>query len=128
MGRRVPYAEEVRRALRWALLLAIPAAILAAPPSEAETSRHGVTSLSSVPVTMYGAKWCGACRALQQALTDRKIAFEVIDIDDNPAAFARARAAANASSAIPLTGVTKNSNTVWIVGAAPDEVERALKD
>ena len=86
-----------------------------------------VSSLSSTPVTVYGAKWCSACRSLERGLTERKIAFEVIDVDDNPTAFARARSAANATSAIPLTGIVRSSNTVWVVGADVDAVDRAQR-
>jgi glutaredoxin len=94
----------------------------AAPPPPPE-----VSSLSSSPVTVYGAKWCSACRSLERGLTDRKIAFEVIDVDDNPAAFAKARAAANAGGAIPLTGIVRTSNTVWVVGADVEAVDRAQR-
>lgn len=87
-----------------------------------------VSSLSAGGVTIYGAKWCSACRSLERGLTDRKIAFEVIDVDDNPAAFAKARAASGAGSAIPLSSVTTSTKTTWIVGADVDAVDRALKD
>lgn len=92
------------------------------------TAGAGVSSLTSSPVTIYGAKWCSACRSLESGLSAKKIAFEVIDVDDNPAAFARARAASGAGSAIPLTNVTRNDKTVWIVGADVEAVERALRD
>jgi glutaredoxin len=88
----------------------------------------GVSSLSSGTVTVYGAKWCSACRALEQGLRDRRIAFEVVDVDDNAAAYARARAASGAGNAIPLTGVVRSSSTVWIVGADVDAVDRAQRD
>ncbi len=93
----------------------------------ANASAPNVSSLSSAPITIYGAKWCSACRSLERGLTDRKIGFEVVDVDENPAAFARARAAAGATSAIPLTGIVRSSGTVWIVGADVDAVERALR-
>jgi glutaredoxin len=91
------------------------------------SAEPSVSSLASSPITIYGAKWCSACRALERGLTDRKISFEVIDVDDNPSAFARARASANASSAIPLTSIVRSSNTVWIVGSDVDGVERAQR-
>jgi mycoredoxin len=126
----VPYAGEVRRRIRtlFVVLPVLAFGIGAEGAREAVASPPSVSSLASAPVTVYGAKWCGACRALQQGLTDRKIGYDVVDVDENPAAFARARAAAGSSNAIPLTGVAKNSSTVWIVGANVDEVERALKD
>ena len=94
----------------------------AAPPPPPE-----VSSLSSSPVTIYAAKWCSACRSLERGLTERKIGFEVIDVDDNPGAFAKARAAASAGGAIPLTGIVRPSNTIWVVGADVEAVDRAQR-
>ena len=105
-------------ALALPLLLAASSVASAAP---------GVSSLASSPVTVYGAKWCSACSALERGLTERKIAFEVVDVDQSPAAFARAREAAGATNAIPLTSVVRASNTVWVVGADVDAVERAVR-
>ena len=88
-----------------------------------------VSSLSSSPVTVYGAKWCSACRTLEGGLKERKIAFEVIDVDDNPSAFSRARAASGAlNTLIPLTSVVRSTgSTTWIVGADIDAVDRAQR-
>lgn len=87
-----------------------------------------LSSLSSSGVTIYGAKWCSACRLLERGLSDRKIAFEVVDVDDNPAAFAKARAASGTGSSIPLSSVTTSTKTTWILGADVEAVDRALKD
>lgn len=76
---------------------------------------------------MYGAKWCSACKSLENGLRDRKIAFDLVDVDDNPAAFARARSQSGEGGAIPLTGVVRPSDTVWIVGANVDAVDRAQR-
>jgi len=86
-----------------------------------------VSSLSSSPVTIYGAKWCSACRSLERGLADRKIAFDLVDVDDNPSAFERARSEASAGSAIPLTSVVRTQGTVWIVGADIDGVDKAQR-
>jgi glutaredoxin len=94
-------------------------------PASAAAPR--VSSLSSSPVTVYGAKWCSACRSLERGLNERKIAFETIDVDDNPDAFAKARSAAHADSAIPLTSIVRTSTTVWVVGADVDAVDRAQR-
>lgn len=107
------------------LVLALSVTGAAEPRGAPERS---VSSLSSTGVTIYGAKWCSACRSLERGLTDRKIAFEVVDVDDNPAAFAKARSASGAGSAIPLSSVTTSSKTTWIVGADVDAVDRALKE
>lgn len=87
----------------------------------------GVSSLTCSPITIYGAKWCSACRALEGGLNARKIPFEVIDVEANPAAFARARAESGSGGAIPLTSVVTSSKTVWIVGADVDAVDRAQR-
>ena len=96
--------------------------------STADAAERNVSSISSSPITLYGAKWCSACRSLERGLADRKIPFDMVDVDDNPAAFARARAAANASNAIPLTGIVKpNGDTVWVVGADLEAVDKARR-
>lgn len=113
------------RSLLLVIAAAVAVAVTASPrPAGADS---GISSLASAPVTIYGAKWCSACRSLERGLAERKVAFEVIDVDDNPSAFAKARAAANASSAIPLTSIVRTSNTVWVVGADIDAVERAQR-
>ena len=103
------------------------AAIVALSTTIAGASERNVSSFASSPVTVYGAKWCSACRSLERGLTDRKIAFEVVDVEANPAAFERAKTAARASSAIPLTGIVRSSDTVWVVGADVDAVDRAQR-
>jgi mycoredoxin len=109
----------------FAFAAAVVVGSLASPRTASADS--GISSLSTSPVTVYGAKWCSACRTLEGGLKDRKIAFEVIDVDDNPTAFARARAASGASNAIPLTSITRSSNTVWVVGSDIDAVDRAQR-
>lgn len=93
----------------------------------ARAATPSVSSLASTPVTVYGATWCSACRALESGLVSRKIAFEKVDVDDNPGAFARARTASGAGGSIPLTGVVRSASTVWIVGADVDAVDRAQR-
>lgn len=107
--------------------LLVALAVLASGASVADASPN-VSSLSSSPVTVFGAKWCAACKSLEAGLTDRKIAFEVIDVDDNPSAFARARSASGTSGAIPLTSIVKNGSTTWVLGADVDAVDRAQRD
>jgi glutaredoxin len=115
------------RPLFLVLALTVIGVGVAGSSRDAIAGESGVSSLSSAPITIYGAKWCSACRTLERGLTERKIAFEVVDVDDNPAAFARARAAANASSAIPLTSIVRSQSTVWVVGSDVDAVERAQR-
>jgi len=37
-------------------------------------------------IVLYGASWCGDCRAARRFLDERGIAYEEIDIDKDPAA------------------------------------------
>jgi len=85
------------------------------------------TTLSRSDVTIYGASWCSACRSLEKSLTERGVPFDVVDVEKNRDSWERAKAAAGAGNAIPLTGVAKGSETVWFVGADADGVERAYK-
>jgi mycoredoxin len=89
----------------------------------------GVSSLASSSVTIYGAKWCSACKHLEKGLAERKVAFDLVDVDDNPSAFERAKTASGQGGAIPLTSIAKSSgSTVWIVGADIDAVDRAQRE
>lgn len=108
------------RVLVMACVLALSSTAAAAAPN--------VSSLGGTPVTVYGAKWCSACKTLEAGLRDRKIAFEEIDVDENGAAFARARTASGQGGAIPLTSVVRSTSTVWIVGADVDAIDRATHD
>ncbi len=97
-------------------------------PERASAVERNVSSLTASPITVYGAKWCSACRALEKGLTERQIAFDRVDVDENPAAFARARAASGAGGSIPLTSIVRTSDTVWVVGADVDAVARAQRN
>ncbi len=83
-------------------------------------------SSSLTTVTIYGATWCGPCQILERGLKERDIPFDVVDIDRNPDAYARARQATGTNS-IPLTNVTNSGNVTWIVGADIAAVERAYR-
>jgi glutaredoxin len=102
-------------------------AVAAVPTRSVHARESGVSSLTSSPITVFDASWCSACRALERGLTERKITFETVDVDKNPDVFARARDAAGASNAIPLTRVVRSSNTVWVVGADVDAVDHAQR-
>lgn len=113
------------RPLLFALAAAFGLVLVPGSSSIASAAEPKVSSISSAPITIYGAKWCSACRTLERGLTDRKIPFDVVDVDENASAFARARAAAGATNAIPLTGIARSSDTIWVVGADVDAVDRA---
>lgn len=118
------YASRVRPALVAAVFAV---ALVLVPGAEHEAEASAVSSLQSSGVTIYGAKWCSACKALEKGLAQRNIAFDLVDVDDNPSAFERARTASGQGSAIPLTSIVKDGNTTWIVGADVDAVDRAQR-
>lgn len=108
-----------------AAVCAVALVLVAGPERSAEAS--AVSSLTSSGVTIYGAKWCSACKSLEKGLAQRNIAFDLVDVDDNPSAFERAKTASGEGGAIPLTSIVKDGKTTWIVGADVDAVERAQR-
>jgi mycoredoxin len=45
---------------------------------------RGTAPLSSDLVTMYSTVWCGYCRRLKDQMDREGIAYQVIDIEDDP--------------------------------------------
>lgn len=83
-------------------------------------------SSSQSSVTVYGANWCSACRSLESKLNERRIPFDVIDVDKNREAYDRARSASGMGSGIPLTHIAKGGSR-WVQGDDADAIERAYK-
>ena len=108
--------------------MAIALAALALGLPTAEAAEPNVSSLTSAGVTIYGAKWCSACRTLEAGLKGRGIAFTVVDVDENPAAWEKARAASGTGNAIPLSSVVTSTKTTWIVGADVNGIENAARE
>jgi uncharacterized protein YqhQ/glutaredoxin len=109
----------VRRRHALSLVLAAPLALLARAASALPSSSNGA-------VTIYGASWCGPCKILERGLKERDIPFEIIDVDQSPESFARAKQATGSSS-IPQTCVARGADTTWIIGADVDAVEKAYR-
>jgi glutaredoxin len=95
----------------------------ASPPAEPLGQE---ISSSQSSVTIYGATWCSACKSLESKLNDRRVPFDVIDVDRNREAYDRARSASGMGSGIPLTNVMKGSSQ-WFQGDNADAIERAYK-
>lgn len=75
-----------------------------------------------VDITMYAAKWCGACRRAREWLGERRIAYREIDIDEEPAAQAALRAR-NPRGSIPTIDIDGQI----LVGFAPGRIRRAIE-
>lgn len=102
-------------------------ALLAGPQfAPRQTNAFSADASELARVTVYGATWCSACKSLEASLKGRGIPFELVDIDENPSAFAIAKKAAGAN-AVPLTNILRGPAQTWIVGADPDAVERAYR-
>lgn len=100
-------------------------ALLALPATLARVARAAPSSSTST-VTVFGATWCGPCHHLHDALRSRGVPFDAIDVDRYPDLYARAKQASG-TNGIPLTGVSRDGATTWIVGADADAVERAYR-
>src|SRR5262245_20851044 len=109
----------------WAPWLAVVAFSLF-PSAGSGAPAHGGWQLGS-SVTVYGANWCGACKSLEAKLAQKNIPFDVIDVDRQPDAYARARQAAGGPNGIPLTGVRAGGEQTWVVGDNADRIERAYR-
>lgn len=73
---------------------------------------EAVADATSVPVIIYGASWCGACRSLEAYLDSLGVRHEDKDIERDPGARAemqrKARAAGVNSSGIPVVDIDGN--------------------
>lgn len=112
-------------------LLGVPAradATSVAPPSDAlsQVSSHVRDGDGAGLVTVYGATWCPSCKALEATLRDRKIPFDLVDVDREPARYEMARKASG-TNGVPLTNVIRGPQVSWILGNDADAVERAYK-
>jgi glutaredoxin len=96
--------------------------------TRADVTGATVRNLASEPVvTVYGATWCSACKALERELRNRTVPFNLVDIDQNPREYEAAKRATG-KSVVPITRVTKTEeDVVWVVGADADTIEKAYR-
>lgn len=106
--------------------LALPGVPAVASASSAQPSSHVRDGDGQGAITLYGATWCPACKALEATLQERHIPFELVDVDREPQRYEMARRASG-TNAIPLTNIVRGPQVSWIVGNDPDAVERAYK-
>jgi glutaredoxin len=104
----------------------VAAAFLLSPEATRERAQAFGAETELATVTVFGAKWCGPCHVLQEALHQRGIPFEYIDVDEDPVSWAMARKASG-STGIPTTSIRRGPSQTWIIGANPDAVERAYR-
>jgi glutaredoxin len=73
-------------------------------------------------IIVYGTRWCADCRRSERFLSERHIAFDWIDIDQDPEAAETVRALNHGKQVVPTIVLPDGS-----VLAEPDNAELALK-
>ncbi|MCH7868990.1 MAG: glutaredoxin family protein [Myxococcales bacterium] len=73
-------------------------------------------------VTLYSAKWCGACRRAKALLDEERVAYTLRDIDDDPSAKEEVRRILG-SVTIPLLDI----NGTYVSGYKRDTILRLIK-
>lgn len=116
----------------------LPGAPPAAPPSTAPSPAAPAPTPASEPqgvahVTVYGTKWCGACKSLQSDLTRRGVPYEAVDLEDpkagnTPSGQRANEIPSNMRGSVPVTRVKQRSGkVVWVKGADGAGVESAYR-
>jgi mycoredoxin len=57
------------------------------------------------PITVYSTTWCGHCKRLMRQLDEADIAYEVVDVDENPQLGARIVAKTGGFRTVPTLDV-----------------------
>lgn len=57
------------------------------------------------PITVYSTTWCGHCKRLLRQLDEARIAYEVIDLDEEPQHAARIEAKTGGFRTVPTLQV-----------------------
>ncbi|WP_052851643.1 mycoredoxin [Streptomyces avicenniae] len=79
-------------------------------------------------VTMYSTTWCGYCRRLKSQLEREGIAYEEIDIEQEPSAVALVEKANNGNRTVPTVVVSPESGGDEVTMTNPSllQVKQAL--
>lgn len=59
------------------------------------------TQSTASPITMYTTQWCGYCRRLKSQLDREGIAYELVDIEEQPEAASVVESANNGNRTVP---------------------------
>ena len=79
--------------------------------------------MAKAKITIYGAEWCPPCHMTKNYLKDKKIAYDYINIDEDPAA-GQAIAAKTGWTAIPIIQIGEE----YILGFDRPKIDGALAD
>lgn len=78
--------------------------------------------MSDQSITVYGAEWCGFCHMVKRYLDDKKVSYDYIDVDKDPAKGMEA-VEKSGQRGIPVTDIDGEI----IVGFDRPRIDSALK-
>jgi len=87
----------------------------------ATTARRG--SAATVPIAIYGNRWCGISQRIRRALDRAGIAYQYVDLDLHPDAERKLRMAAGPALNTPVVYVDGD----WLMAPTLRELEETLR-
>ncbi|MFC4058247.1 mycoredoxin [Planomonospora corallina] len=78
-------------------------------------------------LTVYTTSWCGPCKRLKAQLTREGIAYQEIDIEQDPAAAEFVMSVNNGNQTVPTVVVESPAGRVALTNPPVTEVKRLLE-
>ncbi len=79
-------------------------------------------SVQTVPVAIYGNRWCGITQLIRRALARAGVDYEYVDLDDNPAIYDRLVALTGGRLRTPVVHIGGE----WLMEPSLRQVQAAL--
>ena len=98
--------------------VAIPAVVPSRPPP---TANELQTALTTTPIVMYTASWCGVCRKARQFLSENGLRYQEIDVDQTPDGWSKVQRLAG-RRAVPVIIVDGRV----MLGLDPNDIMRSV--
>jgi glutaredoxin-like YruB-family protein len=98
-----------------------PTAVRGRQPSREPADYEVAAARRRVPVVMYSTSWCGVCKRARKYFEEKRIAFEELDVDEDPSARAE-YVRLNPRHSVPTIKIGDEV----VVGFSAAAVERAL--
>jgi mycoredoxin len=87
------------------------------PPTAAELQ----TALTTTPIVMYSASWCGVCRKAKQFLAENGLRYQEIDVEETPNGWSKVQQLAG-RRAVPVIVVDGRV----MLGLDPNDIMRSV--